>query len=213
MAVLFHIPFICLFEHVECTGGAHRYVDEKILGFGHMYQYPTCQEYYATGSYDPEGILGSLTCAVLCFFGITMGRILRLYSTPKQRIGRWLLYSVIFGLTAGGLCENGGFIPVNKNLWSISFILCQASTGTIVFILFYLIIDVFKRWDGKPFHWLGMNSIIVYCGSEILGSSFPFAWKSGITTHAKLLSSNVIGCLMWTWVAYTLYSKKIFFNL
>jgi len=138
--------------------------------------------------------------------------------THEQRIFRWVTYSIVFGVIAGGLCgftQNGGLIPVNKNMWSLSFILTQASTGIIAFIIFYLAIDVFKIWDGKPFHWMGQNSIIIYVGSEVLGSYFPFAFEVDATTqtHAYLLLSNVIGISCWIFIAYYLFKNELFYNL
>ncbi|KAH3693370.1 heparan-alpha-glucosaminide N-acetyltransferase [Pelomyxa schiedti] len=37
----------------NCTGGAAGYIDEVIFGTDHIYQWPTCQEIYDTGAYDP----------------------------------------------------------------------------------------------------------------------------------------------------------------
>lgn len=60
-----------------------------------------------------------------------------------------------------------------------------------------------------------MNSIVVYAGSEILGSYFPFTAAQGSTfmSHAEWLTSNIVGVAMWLLVARILYLKKIFVNL
>ena len=123
---------------------------------------------------------------------------------------------VVFGLIAGLLCgfkQNGGLIPVNKNLWSFSFICCQASTGIFVLMVFYVLIDVKSIWSGLPFHWLGLNSIIIYMGSEVFSDYFPWSFEYGEPNHYKLLLSNVIGVAVWIGIARYLYKRKIFYAL
>eukprot|EP01083_Nonionella_stella_P079233 217212_1 len=203
-------------KYIECTGGIHRYMDLKLFGENHVYQSPTVRGYYATGWYDPEGIMGAWTATILTFFGVFIGRILTVYRTHKQRIIRWFMYAVVFGLIAGILCgfkQNGGWIPVNKNMWSLSFICCQASTGIFLLIVFYILIDVTNIWSGIPFHWLGCNSIIIYTGSEVFGSHFPWSFSYGDMDHYKLLLSNIIGISLWIAFAGYLYHKKTFFAL
>lgn len=203
-------------KHIECTGGVHRYIDYKLFGHNHVYQYSTAHKIYATGWYDPEGFLGSLTATILTFFGILVGRVLTIYKYHKQRLIKWFIYCIIFGLIAGSFCgfkQNGGTIPVNKNLWSLSFICCQASTGIFVLSIFYLLIDVLNVWSGAPFHWLGSNSIIIYTGSEIFAGYFPFGFSYGDKDHYKLLLSNCIGVSLWIIIAGYLFNKKIFYAL
>jgi len=203
-------------KYFQCTGGIHRDIDIDIFGDQHIYPYPTAQDYYGTGYYDPEGTLGLLNAISLTFFGLLIGRVLHVYSDHKQRLIRWLTISIFFCLIAGILCkfnQNNGWIPINKNLWSTSFILVQAGTGTFVLLIMYILIDVLKFWDGTPFHWLGSNSIFIYVGSELLDGYFPFGWEYGDQNHYKLLLSNVIGVGIWIYTSYYLYKHKIFYKL
>jgi len=203
-------------EFVECTGGMNKFVDWKLFGSNHVYHYPTAQSYYATGWYDPEGFMGAISATFLTFFGVLVGRILTVYNDHRQRILRWTVWLLIFGLVAGSLCgfkKNGGPIPINKNLWSFSFICCQASTGILVLMLFYVLIDILNVWSGLPFHWLGSNSIFIYVGSIIFDGYFPFGFEFGEEHHAKLLVSNLIGVSVWIAIAGYLFRKKKFYAL
>ena len=47
-------------NYPDCTGGFARWIDLKVFGDNHIYQNPSCQGVFDTGSYDPEGILGNL---------------------------------------------------------------------------------------------------------------------------------------------------------
>ena len=55
---------------------------------------------------------------------------------------------------AGGLCafeQFEGPIPINKNLWTLSFVCLMGGWGFLVLGGLYTIIDHLKLWDGQPF--------------------------------------------------------------
>ncbi len=94
-------------------------------------------------------------------------------------------------------------MPVNKNLWSLSFILLQvlphpplcppalppptphpqSGLGNILLSLYYFVVDVKMLWAGNPLRAMGMNSILLYCSHEIFQGYFPFTIP-GPNTHA-----------------------------
>ena len=82
---------------------------------------------------------------------------------PKKKIIRLLMWSALLGVIAGGLCgfsKNDGWIPVNKNLWSLSFILTTACFAMFLLAVLYFLIDVVNIWTGTPFHYPSVNSIV-----------------------------------------------------
>ncbi len=92
--------------------------------------------YDSTAPYDPEGTLGTLTSLFLVYLGVMAGKTLLIYQSSRQRLARWVTWGLVLGLVAGGLCgfsKEGGVIPINKNLWSVSFILAMASFAFILF--------------------------------------------------------------------------------
>ncbi len=123
-------------QYADCTGGAAGYIDRALLGDGHIYRHPTSAKIYDSHvPFDPEGLLGTLTSAALVLLGCHAGKIMLAYPSWGQRVSRWLVWALVLGLVAGFLCDfsqEGGVIPVNKNLWSISFILALASMGLVL---------------------------------------------------------------------------------
>ncbi|CAH1793906.1 unnamed protein product [Owenia fusiformis] len=200
-------------SYVNCTGGAASLIDRWFFGANHIYQHPTCKEVYHTHvAHDPEGILGTLTSIFMCFLGLQMGKILLTYSHWKDRVVRWLIWSVLCGAIAGGLCgftQNNGVLPVNKNLWSLSFVLALASMAFFLFTCMYMLCDVLQWWSGAPVFYPGMNSILVYICHEVFQSFFPVSWKVP-NTHASQLAMNMWGAAFWVIVSAYLYYKKIF---
>jgi len=178
-------------KYFNCTGGAHGYIDRVVLTVNHMYLYPTCSEIYHTGAFDPEGLLGVLTSIFATFLGVQSGRILTAFAAPRERIVRWCAWFVFLGVITLGLTSasmNDGIIPINKNLWSPSFVTATACLGNLLLVLFYLIVDVAQVWSGAPFIFVGMNSILIYACHGILHKYFPFSFANDGTIFIKCSS-------------------------
>ncbi|ELT88879.1 hypothetical protein CAPTEDRAFT_26311, partial [Capitella teleta] len=174
----------------NCTGGATAYIDRMIFGTEHMYGHPTCMiPYQTTVPLDPEGVLGTLTSIFLCFLGLQAGKVILIFQGWKSRVSRWMCWSLVTGLVAGCLCKfsaEDGFIPINKNLWSLSYVMALASMAFLLLSVCFLAVDIFRVWSGAPFIYPGMNSIVIYLLHEILHWYFPVQFKVG-ETHAEQL--------------------------
>ncbi|KAG0726623.1 Heparan-alpha-glucosaminide N-acetyltransferase [Chionoecetes opilio] len=200
-----------------CTGGAAGYIDRAMMGRAHVYAHPTCASVYdSTTPYDPEGLLGVLTSVLMVQLGASCGRIITTHHTHRGRTLRWLAWGVGTGLLAGLLCgwrKEAGLIPVNKNLWSLSYVLCTASFAFILFTIFYVFIDERKWWGGNPLRYAGMNSIALYVGHEICGGLVPFSWQPVGQHHANHLIMNLWATSLWVVIAYVLHRKKLYFSV
>lgn len=202
----------------NCIGGATGYIDRLIIGQSHLYQHPRAGGVYdETMPFDPEGVFGCLLTIVQVFFGIQCGQILLSFADWKQRLRRWLGWSAVTLLIGLSLCQfsvDDGLIPINKNLWSLSYVLVTTAFAYFLLSLFYYIIDVRKVWSGKPLSVAGMNAIILYAGSELLHQMYPFYWRvANMNTHFMFLLANIWMSVMWTLVAYYLYARNIFISL
>jgi predicted acyltransferase len=172
------------------------------------------------GNHDPEGIFSTIPAVGTALLGVLSGQLLRgnlVKSTPPR-------YGVIL-LAAGLVCLAVGKIwdlvfPINKNLWTSSFVLYAGGWSLVMLSLFYLIIDVwgFKKW-AFPFVVVGLNSITVYMlNSGIV--SFDQMGRYFFTGVASLFSESfqpvvfsgaAILC-MWL-VLHLLYRHKIFLKV
>uniref|UniRef100_A0A914WJY0 DUF5009 domain-containing protein n=1 Tax=Plectus sambesii TaxID=2011161 RepID=A0A914WJY0_9BILA len=200
----------------NCTGGITGYIDLKVFGRAHIYGFPTSEVLYNTSMpFDPEGLLGCLTSILTVFLGFQAGQILLIYQKPKDRLIRLLFWAVLYGLISGALCgfsQNEGVLPVNKNLWTPSFATVLASLGYFIIIIFYIIIDELELWQGEPFYFVGMNSLIIYLGHGIFGQYLPVQWTVG-DDHASKLYMHIWGACFWTIVAYLMHLQKYYFSI
>ncbi|KAK9693643.1 protein of unknown function (DUF5009) [Popillia japonica] len=205
-------------DYFNCTGGITGYIDRKILGLSHMYQYPEIRSIYNTPfSFDPEGVLGCLPSIVHVFIGVEAGTILMTFKDHSSRLKRWIIWAAFFGIAGGALCgfsKENGAIPLNKHLWSLSFILVTSSFALILLCVCYILIDMRKYWSGKPFFYAGMNAITLYIGHSITYSRFPIRWQwNGNETHFLFLLENVWATSVWILISYFLYRKKLFLTI
>ncbi|CAG9792927.1 unnamed protein product [Diatraea saccharalis] len=138
------------------------------------------------------------------------------YNHARARIMRWVFWSIIFGVCGGGMCmftKNGFAIPVNKNLWSLSYCLVTSSMALFMKALLYFIVDLKSKWGGRPLYYAGQNALFLYIGSELLKKHFPLLWYISAPTHAQLLATHAAAMLIWLAVGVALYKKRIFITL
>ena len=170
--------------------------------------------------HDPEGILSTIPAISTALMGAMTGNFLRI---PDQKISGlkkalWMGIAGIISLGLGGLW--GLLFPINKNLWTSSFVLYTGGWSLLLVALFYVIIDVWgwKKW-AFFFIVIGMNSITIYmfqAGIINFYSSTEFFF-SGIIKSFGENWQPLIGAIGYTtvcWVfLYILYKKKIFLKV
>lgn len=202
---------------VNCTGGVAAYIDRMFFTSQHIYQHSTATKIYQNVTHhDPEGILGVMTSILMVQFGVAVGRILISHEGHKDRVLRFLAWSVSCGLFAGVLCgfsKEYGVVPVNKNLWSLSYVLTTASFASILFSIIYIAVDWSGKWNGNPARYAGLNSILLYVGHELTGDVFPFSWTPVGNTHGAYLLMHLWGASLWGLIAYVCHKKKIYISV
>ena len=72
---------------------------------------------------------------------------------------------------------------------------------------------MYKVWTGAPYIYLGMNSILIYVGHELLGGFMPFSYMIYTYTHENLLICTTVGVLSWIIIAFYLYRIKFFVKI
>ena len=113
--------------------------------------------------YDPEGLFSTIPAICSAMLGIFAGTFIKSASplfTPHKKI----LYLLVAGLICLLLGLAWGLIfPINKTLWSSSFVFFAGGWSILIFAVFYYIIDVkaYSKWS-IPFVWMGTNSILIY---------------------------------------------------
>lgn len=166
--------------------------------------------------YDPEGILSTFPAIATAQLGIFCGFILQKDTVAYRKVFQLAMLSIC--LIIGGVLWNVIF-PINKNIWTSSFVLFAGGLSVMLLTLFYLVIDVwnFKKW-AFPFAVIGMNSITIYLAQPILGLYTPHQFF--FAGMSKYLPANLqepfmtFTYMLTCWVfLYFLYRKKIFLKV
>ncbi len=144
------------------------------------------------------------------------GRVLVHFKSHEDRLRLWSISAFILFFIAGLFCDfslNNGLIPINKNLWSTSFIFVSSGAGLVCLSLTYIAVDIYKVWSGSPFLYIGKNSILIYCIHGILHKYFPFSYSTSSTSHARQLQTDFIGASCWLLVSYYFYKIGFFVKI
>ncbi len=198
-------------------------VDAAILGKGHIYK--------GFGiPFDPEGLLSTLPAVCTVLIGYYVGEILG----KGGASGRIVFKLILFGAASAGLGLLWSlWFPLNKPLWTSSYVLYSAGLGMGLLALIYFIADVAKlqRW-GMPFLVFGTNALFSFFLAGVWTRLMLLIKVASGDTKVTLytwfyekvcvpVAGNLNGSLMFAliqvlliWlIALILYRKKIFIRL
>ena len=198
-------------------------IDRFLLGESHLYG--------GTGiQFDPEGLLSTIPSIVTILIGFLVGTMIKTSNDHEDNVQRMAMLGsllIIIGWTWGFI------LPINKQLWTSSYVLYTGGIAIILLAGMIWLVDIKKiDWWTKPFVVLGSNAIFLYALSSIwvkilLKISFELNGKmiSGYSYFYKTifqpLAGNINGSLFFalfhvlifllilTWM----YRKNIFIKI
>ena len=138
-------------------GNFAAFIDQKFLT-GHMWS--------QTKTWDPEGLFSTLPAIATTLTGVLTGWFLR-SDKPKVEKTMWLLLIGNLGLLAGWTFD--AWFPMNKSIWTSSYVIYTSGMALIFLGICYYTIEVlnWRKWT-KPFALYGMNSITVFMLSGLI---------------------------------------------
>lgn len=190
---------------LEKQGNFAQWIDSLLLS-GHMWS--------ATKTWDPEGIVSTLPAVGTVLFGIFVGEILRSARSVSQKVIALLTMGVL--LVAAGQAMDV-WLPINKNLWTVSFAVFMAGMATLVFTLCYWMVDIkgWRAWS-RPFAIYGMNAITVYVLSGVLArllSMIQVSAEGGSITLSAWIYTRVFAPVADPYNASLLYALAMVLTL
>lgn len=168
------------------------------------------------GDRDPEGLLATIPAIATALAGAVTGQFLK-----RENIGGMFKAFVmaVVGLVCLGLAYLWDPIfPINKNLWTSSFMLLCAGWSLLFLALFYVVIDVwnFRKW-AFYFVVIGMNSILIYMTPKFIDFKYTTeAIFGGLLkdtgVYQDVLRTTAFVTVNWLFLLL-LYRKRIFLRV
>jgi predicted acyltransferase len=209
----------------ESNPGANlaAFVDRSIIPSAHLHA-----SFKNLG--DPEGLFSTIPAIVSTMFGYFSGQWI-LSQSVKTRTSIGLILAGIGCLIVGFVW--GWAFPINKKLWTSSYVVFTTGWSLIFLAAFYELIEVrlIRSW-GKPFEVMGMNAIAIFVPSVLLikvlaktiigtGEKAPNAytviykdlfasWAGGV--NGSFLFAFVT-MLLWLGVAWIMYRQRWFIKI
>jgi len=205
-------------------GNATISFDTAFLGTSHLYK--------GFGiPFDPEGLLSTIPAIVTVILGYLIGALVK--ETEKTLVLKRMLLAGAFGIISGLVWSI--FFPINKPLWTSSYVLYTAGWACLVLALLIWVIDLkgYSKWTSF-FLVFGMNPLFIFALSGLwakaLGRLVHIAGPDGSSLSGsgwlysqvfQPLAGDINGSLLYAiahvflfWlVGYVLYKKKIFIKV
>lgn len=203
-------------------------VDRAVFGENHILK--TTNPEGVWFGFDPEGLLSSFPCFAHVLIGMFVGYILFHIKDNNERIQRLFIYGTVMAF-AGLLFGYG--CPINKKVWSPTYVLVACGFASQLLALLIYVIDVkgYRRWS-RAFEAFGVNPLFLYVLSEMLaivlgvvcfryqgdwisvkGFIYTVLLKSWIEPQwVSLVYALAYVALHWA-VAEVLYRKRIYIKI
>ena len=186
--------------------------DLNLLGYDHIYH---------KSPVDPEGLLGTISSIAHVLLGFYCGKLIRERETVEQKVIAIFVLGTV--LVLGGYLLSYG-LPLNKRIWSPSYVLMTCGLASLLQALLMYVIDIQQKSGWTTFfHVFGVNALALYVSSELLaillGNWGISEWVyNGI--HALIpalkwasLAYAVYFVMLNFVIGYALYRKKIYIKL
>jgi predicted acyltransferase len=206
-------------------GNLGAYIDRLIIGTAHLYK---GDKFNSMG--DPEGLFSTLPAVVTVLLGYFTGDWLR-KQPIKSRTSMDLVLDGLSFLVVGQLWDF--WFPINKKLWTSSYVLFTAGWAILLLAACYELIEVRGRrsW-GKPFEMMGLNAIFIFVASVLMikilvktyigtggkaPSTYTWIYQHLFVPWAGAMNGSLLFALLtllfWWAVSYGMYRQRWFIKI
>jgi predicted acyltransferase len=223
VASVFLIGYYLLLRLVPVPGYGAAVWNPPVANFANYFDslFLPGRHYY--GSWDVEGLLSTFPAMVTCLFGVFTGYWLRgewrirgkLINQKQKALVLATIGVIIVGL---GLLWGMDF-PINKKIWTSSYVLLTGGLSFISMAIFYWFIDIqgYKKW-AFPFVVIGLNSIFIYLVANLIPFWAISRWLTGGELlnwfgNGQALCLTMVTFLIEWLVLYMMYRQKVFLKL
>ena len=200
------------------------YLDRLVLGENHMWR--------QSKVYDPEGLLSTIPAIATTLIGVLTGHWIRRKDRDNyEKVAAILFYGVCL-LGLGYFWSL--FFPLNKSLWTSSYVVYTAGLALCFLGFCYYLVDIKKcTWWTKPFVIFGVNPLALFVGSGLMAKTLLIIKVSGVDGKqislqkwifdnvflplAQPINASLLYALtfivVWLFLMWILYKKGIYIKV
>ena len=167
------------------------WLDRTVLGVNHLWS--------GSVTWDPEGLLSTVPAAGSVMLGVFAGRWLATRGPLPERLSALFAVGAI-GMALGSMW--GWVFPINKGIWSSSYVLFTGGLACVALATCMWVIDVHKvtRWT-RPFVIYGVNPIVAFVGSGVMARCIYTLWKVRYDGATVSVQSAIYRSLFASWLS------------
>ena len=187
-------------------------VDLSLFGYDHLYH---------KSPVDPEGLLGTISSVAHVLIGFYCGSLIKQRQSVKDKVLALFFLGAI--LAMGGYLLSYG-LPLNKRIWSPSYVMVTCGMAASLLALLMTIIDIrgHRRWT-TFFQVFGINPLFLYVASEFFAILFGHLGVSNavyqaihsVIPHLQFASLGyAVSFVLFNFLlGYVLYRRRIYIKL
>lgn len=186
--------------------------DRAVFGQAHL---------YTKSPIDPEGLVGSISAIAHTLIGFMCGKLL-LENIPISKKLLYMMVAAVVMLLLGYAIS--GWMPINKRVWSTTYVLVTCGWASVLLAVLIYIIDVRQLNKGWTFFLVfGMNPLFLYVLSEVLAIVLSHSGMKSVIysllaslipdEYLASLAYSVIYCMVMGLMGFVLWKKKIFIKI
>lgn len=187
-------------------------IDRSIFGEAHLYK---------KSPIDPEGLIGTISAVAHTLIGFFCGKLLLEKISVNKRIVKLITAAAIM-LVIGYVLSI--WMPLNKRIWSTSFVLVTCGWGSLLLAVLMYVIDVKNINKGWTFFLVfGMNPLFLYVLSEVVAIAFSeWGIRQSIYQTINIVFTDeyfasfiysLFFCGIMGLTGYILHKKKIYIKI
>lgn len=169
------------------------------------------------GIHDTVGLFNNIAAMATTLAGVITGNYLKNSSIKGEEKAKWIAVAGCLSIVLALIWDID--FPINKNMWSSSFVLYTTGWNLLLLSVFYFIIDVkgIQKW-AHFFKVIGMNSILIYMSSKFIQWGYTnqslFQWLADLIGNPYNAVALAITALAIKWLFLKiLYNKKLFLKI
>lgn len=143
--------------------------------------------------FDPEGLLSTFPCFAQVLLGVYVGKILSNRETTENKLLRVFIFGTIL-LFVGFVFSD--VLPINKRIWSPTYVLVTCGVASLALALLIWIIDVRSKRSWTPFfEAFGINPLFMYVVGTVIGYVCTFVkipYGQGMVSIRKAVYGGIL---------------------